>query len=138
MLTYTNYQMGSHSVARRHSSNTTVPRSSTVVVNSSGTPHCTHNIFQEENIVSKTIYVSLSEISDLMDISEKMNKRDKTDLFASYGLNYSRVSEHYNTVIRLEQTFDKSKSYDEHKNVFWLILCVVLAAIKFLSNYIRF
>jgi hypothetical protein len=98
-----------------------VGRSNTIMT------RCKHNIFQESDNVSTT--VSLAEISDLMDISENMRHQDKTDLFASYGLNYDKVSVYYDTVMRLESNYGEPKNSIYVKR--WMhFICLILVIVK--------
>lgn len=101
---------------------------------------CKHSIFEDTAIdgVRSIQYVSLSEISDLIDVSKNMVYRDKVDLFLSYGIDYSKVIEYYDSVDRLEKSLHTHE--DSYKIIsgnqytcFYLMVTIVMSLMRLLG-----
>lgn len=66
-------------------------------------------VFQSRNFKkSNTMYVSLSEIRDLIDTTKMSRYSDKKDLFESYGLDYDKCKTYIDDVTHLESCYSIS------------------------------
>ena len=95
---------------------------------------CNHSIFEDTKI-NTLQYVSLSEISDLIDVSENMRYSDKVDLFLSYGIDYNKVIKYYDSVNRLERSLHKHENKNKiiQENYFYLMITIIMTIMRLLA-----
>lgn len=100
---------------------------------------CNHSVFEDTKLdVVQIQYVSLSEISDLIDVTENMRYSDKVDLFLSYGIDYNKVIKYYDSVNMLERSLhnhnDSYKIIQGNQNTcLCLMITVVMTIMRLLA-----
>lgn len=94
------------------------------------------------NVISKpTIFqvdpplcpISISDVQDLLEVSHGMSENNKRDYFYANGVDYNKVIEYYDIVLKLNNSIDKRidiqshlKTWQEQLHIFYIVFLLMM------------
>lgn len=72
------------------------------------------SIFQ---VHSPICHVSMNDVRALLDATHGMRVQDKKDYFYAHGVDYERVNEYYDTIVRLNRSWQPDVFAEMHDRV---------------------